>query len=157
MAKLSKSWDALNNTRSIKGAGLPSLTCWILGGCGFSMQPVHLQLHGFCLGSVAGEVAPKKRSCHELHKRFDWSSISFTKRQSLHVSIKLCCLKWPVDGSCAPFFQALLDSTTRNVQFYHEIYHATSQDHVAAQDRGKKKLKNWKNVKKKSHFFNKPA
>ena len=27
MAKLSKSWDALNNTRSIKGAGLPSLPC----------------------------------------------------------------------------------------------------------------------------------
>ena len=23
------------------------------------MQPVHLQLYGFCLGSVAGEVAPK--------------------------------------------------------------------------------------------------
>ena len=27
MAKLSKSWNALNNTRSIKGAGLPSLPC----------------------------------------------------------------------------------------------------------------------------------
>ncbi len=27
MAKLSKSWDALNNTRSMKGAGLPSLPC----------------------------------------------------------------------------------------------------------------------------------
>jgi hypothetical protein len=26
-AKLSKSWDALNNTRSMKGAGLPSLPC----------------------------------------------------------------------------------------------------------------------------------
>ena len=26
------------------------------------MHPVHLQLHGFCLGSVAGEAAPKKEA-----------------------------------------------------------------------------------------------
>ena len=83
MAKLSKSWDALNNTRSIKGAGLPSLPCWILGGCGFSMQPVHLQLHGFCLGSVAGEVAPKKEAA--------MSSIRGLTDQVFHsLNVKVC-------------------------------------------------------------------
>ena len=41
-------------------------------------------------------------------------------------------------GHVPPFFRPWVDGTTRNVQFYHEIYHATSQDHVAAQDRGKK-------------------
>merc|ERR1712051_988443 len=75
--------------------------------------------------------------------------VSFTKRQSLHVSIKLCCLKWPVDGSCAPFFRPWVDGTTRNVQFYHEIYHAISQDHVATRDREKKKLKKCQKKKKK--------
>ena len=54
-------------------------------------------------------------------------------------------------GHVPPFFRPWVDGTTRNVQFYHEIYHATSQDHVAAQDRGKKKKK--KNLKKKKNFF----
>ena len=47
-----------------------------------------------------------------------------------------------------PFFRPWVPSTTRNVQFYHEIYHATSQDHVAARNRRKKKKK-----KKKIFFF----
>ena len=63
-------------------------------------------------------------------------------------------------GHVPPFFRPWVDGTTRNVQFYHEIYHATSQDHVAARDRGKrkkKKKKNLKNFEKKGHYFNKPA
>ena len=44
-------------------------------------------------------------------------------------------------GHVPPFFRPWVDGTTRNVQFYHEIYHATSQDHVAARDREKKKEK----------------
>ena len=51
-------------------------------------------------------------------------------------------------GHVPPFFRPWVDGTTRNVQFYHEIYHATSQDHVAARDRGKKKKK--KNFEKMS-------
>ena len=47
-----------------------------------------------------------------------------------------------------PFFRPWVPGTTRNVQFYHEIYHATSQDHVAARNRRKKKKK-----KKKKFFF----
>ena len=46
-------------------------------------------------------------------------------------------------GHVPPFFRPWVDGTTRNVQFYHEIYQATSQDHVAAQDCGKKKEKNF--------------
>ena len=45
-----------------------------------------------------------------------------------------------------PFFRPWVDGTTRNVQFYHEIYHATSQDHVAARDRGKKNKNKKKNI-----------
>ena len=36
------------------------------------------------------------------------------------------------------FFRPWVPGTTRNIQFYHEIYHATSQDHVAARNHGKK-------------------
>ena len=46
-----------------------------------------------------------------------------------------------------------VDGTTRNVQFYHEIYHATSPDHVAAQDRGKKNLKKFEKMSKKNVIF----
>ena len=55
-------------------------------------------------------------------------------------------------GHVPPFFRPWVDGTTRNVQFYHEIYHATSQDHVAARDRGKKKFEKKKKKKKKKFF-----
>ena len=54
-------------------------------------------------------------------------------------------------GHVPPFFRPWVDGTTRNVQFYQEIYHATSQDHVAAQDCGKKKIE--KMSKKKNVIF----
>ena len=47
------------------------------------MQPVHLQLHGFCLGSVAGEVAPKKEAA--------MSSIRALTDQVFHsLNVKVC-------------------------------------------------------------------
>ena len=47
------------------------------------MQPVHLQLHGFCLGSVAGEVAPKKEAA--------MSSIRGLTDQVFHsLNVKVC-------------------------------------------------------------------
>ena len=52
-------------------------------------------------------------------------------------------------GHVPPFFRPWVDGTTRNVQFYHEIYHATSQDHVAARDRGKKIKKFFEKMSKK--------
>ena len=112
------------------------------------MQPVHLQLHGFCLGSVAGEVAPKKEAA--------MSSIRGLTDQVFHsLNVKVCtfqsnfvALNGQQMGHVPPFFRPWVDGTTRNVQFYHEIYHATSQNHVAAQDRGKKIIEK-KNLKKK--------
>ena len=57
-------------------------------------------------------------------------------------------------GHVPPFFRPWVDGTTRNVQFYHEIYHSTSQDHVAARDRGeKKKKKKIEKMSKKSVIF----
>ena len=58
-------------------------------------------------------------------------------------------------GHVPPFFRPWVDGTTRNVQFYHEIYHATSQDHVAARDHGKKKKKKKKieKMSKKNVIF----
>ena len=53
-------------------------------------------------------------------------------------------------GHVPPFFRPWVDGTTRNVQFYHEIYHATSQDHVAARDRGKKKKNFFEKMSKKT-------
>ena len=47
------------------------------------MQPVHLQLHGFCVGSVAGEVAPKKEAA--------MSSIRALTDQVFHsLNVKVC-------------------------------------------------------------------
>ena len=114
------------------------------------MQPVHLQLHGFCLGSVAGEVAPKKEAA--------MSSIRALTDQVFHsLNVKVCtfqsnfvALNGQQMGHVPPFFRPWVDGTTRNVQFYHEIYHATSQDHVAARDRGKKKKKKKKIFEKMS-------
>ena len=37
-----------------------------------------------------------------------------------------------------PFFRPWVHGTTSNVQSYHEIYHASSQDHVAAPNHGNK-------------------
>ena len=117
------------------------------------MHPVHLQLHGFCLGSVAGEVAPKKEAA--------MSSIRALTDQVFHsLNVKVCTFQSnfvALNGHhVPPFFRLWVDGTTGNVQFYHEIYHATTQDHVAAQDRGKNKIK-LKKCQKKRHFFNKPA
>ena len=51
-----------------------------------SMQPVHLQLHGFCLGSVAGEAAPKKEAA--------MSSIrDLTDRVFHSLNVKVCTLQ----------------------------------------------------------------
>jgi len=47
------------------------------------MHPVHLQLHGFCLGSVAGEAAPKKEAA--------MSSIrGLTDRVFHSLNVKVC-------------------------------------------------------------------
>merc|ERR1712051_860371 len=85
------------------------------------MQPVHLQLHGFCLGSVAGEMAPKKEAA--------MSSIRALTDQVFHsLNVKACtfqsnfvALNGQMMGHVPPFFRLWVDGTTRNVQFYHEI------------------------------------
>jgi len=53
------------------------------GGCGLPMHPVHLQLHGFCLGSVAGEAALKQEAA--------MSSIrGLTDRVFHSLNVKVC-------------------------------------------------------------------
>ena len=70
---------------------------------------------------------------------------------SLQVSIKLCCLKWPVDGSCAPFFQAVGWRHNQECSILPWNISRNLSRPCSSSASIWKKI--WKNVKKKTSFF----